>query len=324
MDLFKSKKDNQSVPQEQTYGASSTRSVILHQGQSPGDILTFTNTVADLKESYPNWLIDVRSPCPEIWENNPRLTPLKDDEGEHFTIGYDEINECGWRQEHWTDAFRHDAEKKLGVPIKKTKISPELWISDLEKSWFNQVHCDLGWDGPYWILNAGHKDDSEMKQYHRWQEVVDILNKFFKGKVKIVQIGHQDHHHPKLTGTLSLIGRTDLRQLIRLGFNAAGSIGPLSFQSVMSAAFKQPGVVVCGSREDARWHLYAHMRYIYNNGCVKAYSPPDNHWGGAWEGGRMENCRDLVNGVPRDMAIIEPYMISDAVKMYYKGGLLTL
>lgn len=295
------------------------RKIILRQGQSPGDILTFTRVVGDLKKSFPDWKIDVRTPCPEIWENNPHLTPLKegDSEVEQVEINYDEINECGWRQEHWTDAFRHDAEKKLKVKIKKTGIRPELWISDEEKSWYNQVHCEFNDDTPFWILNAGRKQDNELKAYHRWQEVVDLFNKTFQDKVKIVQIGHDSHVHPELKGVLSLVGKTDLRQLIRLGYHAEGSIGPLSFQFVMSAAYQQPAVVIAGGKEDVRWHLYPHIKHLYSNGSLKCCE-----WGGCWKGGEIGGCTDLINGVPRCFHMIEPYMIVDAIKSYYLGGRL--
>ena len=257
--------------------------------------------------------------------NNPRLTPLKEDdpEVEIYDITYDLINESGWRGLHFTDAFRYDLEKKLGVPIKKTGIRPELWISDQEKLWYNQVHCAFGWDGPFWLLNAGRKQDNELKQYHRWQEVVDLFNERFQGKVKLVQIGHAAHVHPKLEGVLDLVGKTDLRQLIRLGYWAEGTIGPISFQFVMSAAFNQPAVVVAGGKEGVRWQIYPHIQYLYVNGCLKCCE-----WDGCWLGGVKGKCKDLVEyrgeKVPRCFSLIEPYMIVDAVERYYKGGRLKI
>lgn len=301
------------------WSPSSSRKVILRRGQSPGDVLTFTRAVADLKEAFPKWQIDVRTPCPEIWENNPRLTPLKEEEAEVFDINYDEINLPWWERNHWTEAFRHELENKLGVKIKSSGRRPELWISDLEKSWINQVEQNLGWRGNFWILNAGHKPDNELKQYHRWQEVVDILNDFFGRKCKIIQIGHKDHIHPKLNGVLSLVGKTDLRQLIRLAYWAKGSIGPLSFQFVMSAALDQPAVVVMGGKEDLGWHLYPHIKHIYSNGSLDCCK-----FGGCWLGGSMGKCKNLVNGVPKCFDIIKPRIIADAVKSYYEGGILTL
>ena len=299
--------------------AKDKRKILLQQKQSPGDVLTMTRAVADFKMSYPDYNIDVESPCPEIWENNPHLTKLsKDDlEVEKFSITYDEINQSGWRGHHFTDAFRHDIEKKAGVKIKKTGIKPELYISDQEKGWINQVEVEFGWKGAFWILNAGYKPDNELKWYHRWQEVVDLLNDFFGGSVRIIQIGHKDHNHPKLKDVYNLVGKTDLRQLIRLGWWAHGSMGPLSFQFVMSGAFEQPHVVVAGGKEGVRWHLYPHGRYIYTNGALNCCS-----WDGCWLGGSQGKCKDLVYDRPRCFSLIEPHMIADAVKMYYKGGRL--
>jgi len=296
------------------------RKVILRNGQSPGDILSMTRAIADLKKTYPDYQIDVRTPAMEIFENNPNITKLdeKEEGVEVFNISYDEVNDCHWRQGHWSDAFRHDIEKKLGVEINKTGIYPELWISDLEKTWINQVECEFGWKGKFILINAGRKQDNELKAYHRWQEVVDILNEYFQGRVKIVQIGHQSHIHPELKGVYSLVGKTDLRQLIRLAYCSQGSIGPLSFQFVMSAALKQPAVVVAGGKEDVRWHLYPHIKHIYSNGSLRCCLD-----GGCWLGGSMGNCKDLVNGVPRCFDIIEPSTIAEAFISYYKGGRLT-
>lgn len=297
------------------------RKIILRQGQSPGDILTFSRAVADLKESYPNYLLDIRSPAPEIWENNPRLTPLKEDdpEVEIFNITYDLINQSGWMGLHFSDAFRYDLEKKLGIPIRKTGIRPELWISNEEKSWWNQVHCEFGWDGPYLVLNAGRKPDNELKQYHRWPEVVDLLNEYFKGRVKIVQIGHPNHIHPPIKGALNLIGKTDLRQLIRLIYWSQGTLGPISFQFVASAAFEQPAVCIAGGKEGVRWHIFPHIRYIYMNGAL-----PCCEYDGCWLGGDKGKCKNLVDGVPQCFRMTKPYMVADAIISYYEGGRLKM
>jgi ADP-heptose:LPS heptosyltransferase len=299
------------------------RKIILRQSQSPGDILTMSRAVGDLKESYPNYQIDVHSPANELWENNPRLTSLKEDdpEVEVFNITYDLINQSGWMGLHFSDAFRYDIEKKLGVPIKKTGIRPELWLSDEEKSWYNQVHCEFNDDSPFWILNAGRKQDNELKQYHRWQEVVNLFNKKFQGKVKLVQIGHQDHIHPPLKGVLSLVGKTSLRQLIRLGYWADGMVGPISFQFVMAAAFEKPCVCVAGGKEGPRWQTYNWVRFINNVGCCP-FAMAD----GCWKGGDSKTCENLVefNGkqIPKCFNMITPEEIVKAIYDYYEGGRL--
>lgn len=293
------------------------RKVILKQAQSPGDVLTFTRALSDFAQSYPDYEVDVRSACPAIFENNPWLTPLEESEAEVFDITYDEINQSGWSGEHWTDAFRHDVEKKVGVEIKKTSIKPELWISEKEKGWINQVETEFGWTGPFWLINAGYKQDNELKKYHRWQEVVDRFNDRFGGSVRLVQIGHKSHNHPKLRGCYSLVGKTDLRQLIRLCWWAHGTVGPLSFQFVMSAAFEQPHVVVAGGKEGVRWHIYPQGRYLHTNGTLNCC-----RWDGCWLGGDNGKCKDLLPEGPRCFALITPEMIVDSIDMYYKGGAL--
>ena len=302
-----------------------SRKIILKQHQSPGDILTMTRAVADLKQNYPDWLIDVRTPCPEIWEHNPHLTPLKEkDSGvEVYGVEYgrdnkEGIHTSGWRGQHWTTSYREDIEQQVGADIVQTSIKPELYLSHEEQHWINQVEVEFGWHGGFWLINAGRKDDNELKQYHRWQEVVDILNKYFNGRVKLVQIGSSKPHiHPELKGVYNLVGKTDLRQLIRLCWWAHGTVGPLSFQFVMAAAFGQPHVVVAGGKEGVRWHIYPWGRYINTNGALKCCKED-----GCWLGGDKGKCKDLVGGVPHCFRLIEPYMIADAVKMYYEGGIL--
>lgn len=291
------------------------RKIIFEHRFSPGDILTFTRTLSDLKKAYPDYLVDMRSPCPAIFENNPHLMPLDDNDPdvERINVQYSEINECGWRQEHWTNAYRHDIEKKLKIKIQKTQILPELYVSDLEKSWIPQVQPK------FWIINAGRKPDNELKQYHRWQEVVDLLNYYFDGRVKIAQVGQKDHIHPPLSGVINLIGKTDLREYIRLAYWSEGLIGPLSFQFVIAAALVKPGVCVAGGKEDVRWHLYPHIRHLYTNGTMECCK-----WGGCWLGGDKGKCPNLYQGVPKCFTLIKPYHIFEAVKSYYDGGMLSM
>ena len=301
------------------------RKVILRNGQSPGDLIVWTRAIGDLTKSYPNYKIGIECPAMEIFENSPRITQLdkNDPEVEVFNIEYPEIHVSGWNGLHFSDAWRHDMEKKLGVPIKKTGIRPELWISDEEKGWWNQVHCEFNDDCPYWIANFGYKPDNELKHYPYPQEVVDLFNKKFQGKVKLVTIGHKDHIHPKLKGVLDLVGKTDLRQLIRLAFHSHGSVGPISLQFTLSAAFGSPAVVIAAGKEGPRWHEFNWIRWLTTVGeleCAK--------FDGCWLGGQKGTCQDLVETdkgkVPRCFEMIKPYMIVDAIKSYYEGGILKI
>jgi len=301
------------------------RKVILRNGQSPGDLIVWTNAIGDLAKSYPNYKIGIECPAMEIFENSPYITQLdkNDPEVEVFNIEYQEIHVSGWNGLHFADSWRHDMEKKLGIPIKKTGIKPDLWISDEEKGWWNQIHCEFGWDGPYWIANFGRKPDNELKQYPYPQEVVDLFNKRFKGKVKLVQIGHQDHIHPELKGVLNLVGKTNLRQLIRLAFCSQGSVGPISLQFTLSAAFEQPAVVIAAGKEGPRWHEFNWIRWLTTVGELECC-----RCDGCWKGGDNGECLNLVDTeqgkIPKCFEMIKPYQIVDAIFSYYDGGILKL
>lgn len=316
------------------------RKLILKQHQSPGDILVFAGAVGDLKRSYPDWLIDVRSPVPDIFYNNPHLTELNenDPDVEVYPVGYDKIHVSGVIGLHWSDAFKFDIEQKLNADAKMvdrwgltkintTGILPEIYISDEERTWYNQVHCEFLWDGPYWIINAGCKPDNVLKQYHRWDEVVAILNEYWGGKVKLVQIGQKEHIHPRLENTFDLIGKTSTRELIRLGYWAkelgGGFIGPLSFQFILSAAFHSPSVCVCGGKEGVRWQMYNFVQMVYVNGCLPCCNG-GQIGDGCWKGGQKGECVDLVDGVPRCFHIITPEHIAERVMWYYEGKRLEI
>ena len=61
----------------------------------------------------------------------------------------------------------------------------------------------------------------------RCQAVVD----HFRGRIQFVQCGEagKGHVHPPLEGVINLVGRTDLRQIVRLIYHAQGIVCPVTF-----------------------------------------------------------------------------------------------
>ena len=293
------------------------RKIILKNTQSPGDILCFSRAVAEIKETFPDWKIDVRSPCNEIFENSPRITKLDDADPtvEIITLENKWVHQSGGSGIHFAEGYVREAEEKLKVPLKRTGLRPELWISDLEKSWINQVQTAFGYRGKFWVINAGYKSDCWLKYYPFWKEVAKLL----KDKIQLVQVGHEDHIHPNLEdeGVLNLIGKTDLRELIRLMYHAEGTIGPISFQMHVSAAFMQPAVVVAGGKEPVRWEYYPNHQYLAVNGCLKCARGD-----GCWKA-KKEDCVNLVGRYPRCYVMIKPEQVAQAVLNYYDGGYLS-
>ena len=61
---------------------------------------------------------------------------------------------------------------------------------------------------------AGGKYDFTAKWWdpRRFQQVVD----HFEGRIQLVQCGEASALHPRLHGVIDLVGKTDLRQFVRL------------------------------------------------------------------------------------------------------------
>lgn len=262
--------------------------LIIRQFQSPGDLVMLTAAVRDLVLSYQDdFMVDVRTPCPALWENNPYLTPLQEDDPDviKFKAAYDLIHTSNEGCHHFLHGFIQDLNEKLGIQIKPTKLKGDIHISAKEKGWFSQIYEILGKDIPYWIVDAGCKSDFTAKQWERvkYQAVVDQCP-----DITFVQIGQKEHNHEPLKGDnlVNLIGKTDLRQLIRVIYHSAGVITPVSLPMHLSAAIEvkdcyhrptRPTVVLAGGREPSIWEMYTNHAFLHTCGMLPCC---DN--GGCW------------------------------------------
>src|ERR1044071_7942613 len=236
------------------------RKLILKSGFSPGDIVMLTAAVRDLHHWYPGqFLTDVRTLCPGLWENNPYLTPLTEDMPgvELIDCSYPLIDHCNETPYHCLHGFIDFLNQRLSLAIRPTAFKGDIHLSDLEKSWFSQVHEVTGEDTPFWIVAAGGKYDVTIKwwQPERYQKVVD----HFRGRILFVQVGEVGHHHPRLEGVLDLRGRTNLRELVRLVYHSQGVLCSVTALMHLAATIEvrndpsqsRPCVVVAGGRETA-------------------------------------------------------------------------
>ena len=313
--------------------------LVLVNRLAPGDILVMTNAVRDLHKTYPGkYQVEVRTPCNPIFDNNPYCTKLAYDESEYqkeevllhrgdrnghvFTINnevmcidmhYPIIHESGTVGWHFGHGHTVWLEEVLGVPIRKTDIRPEIFMSQTEMDWISPVLAETGYSGDYWCINSGSKGDYTLKQYHQYQEVVNLL----KDRVKFVQIGQAGHSHSALDNVINMVGKTnDIRKLFRVIHKSLGVLTCVSFPMHIAAAFNKPCVVVAGAREGTRWELYPNHRFIYLNGCLPCAS-----YDGCWKS-KIEDCINKVGSIPKCMTMIKPERVADEVMMYYEGGII--
>ena len=283
--------------------------LILKHGLDLGDTAMMTVAVRDLHLAHPSkYETDVRTRWPDLWKNNPYITPLK--EGTEIDLGYPLIQKPG--SQSFSDGFRLDLADKLGINIPFTSMNIDLHLTVKEKK-RNIVQEKFGYPGKYWVLNAGYKADVILKYYPFWQEVVELL----KNKVQIVHIGSNADVHPELEGVFNLVGETNVRELIQVIYRSEGSIGPVSCQFVLSTAFNKPSVIVAGGKEPPRWQMYNYHRYLSVGGCLPCC--PD---GGCWTA-KYHECKSRVGGVPRCFAMISPEEVARNVLLYYDGGILS-
>ena len=314
------------------------RKLILKNGFSPGDIVMLTAAVRDLHYWYPGqFLTDVRTRCPELWENNPYITPLADSDPEAEVIDcrYPLIDQCNEEPYHCLHGFIHFLNQRLGLNIKPTAFKGDIHLSNLERSWYSQVHEVTGEATPFWIIAAGGKYDVTIKwwQTERYQKVVDD----FRGKVLFVQVGEFAHHHPKLEGAIDLRGQTNLRELVRLVYHSQGVLCSVTALMHLAAAVevkgcksrRRPCVVVAGGREPAHWEAYPNHQFIHTNGALRCCAK-----GGCWkdravalgDGDKRDGpdhlCVDVVDGLPRCMDMITADEVIRRIDFYYQGGTL--
>lgn len=314
------------------------RKLILKCGLAPGDILMLTAAVRDLHHWYPGqFLTDVRTVCPDLWDNNPYLTPLDDNDSETETIdcSYPLINRCNVAPYHCLHGFIEFLNERLRLSIKPTLFKGDIHLSEQEKAWYSQVHELTREDTPFWIVAAGGKYDVTIKwwQTERYQEVVDE----FRGKIQFVQVGQSGHHHPKLNGVIDLRGRTTLRELVRLVHHAQGVLCPVTSLMHLAAAVEtrrgrppnRPCVVIGGGREPAHWEAYPGHQFIHTNGALSCCAA-----GGCWKDRttrlrdgdsrdrRDHLCLDAVNGLPHCMDLISAAEVARRIGLYFQNGQL--
>jgi hypothetical protein len=321
------------------------KKLILKSFLSPGDIVMMTAAVRELAVRHGHaYEIDVRTSVDELWENNPWLTEIDDNDPEarvvhlhydrHPTIGVNTSNE---HPQHFIEGYCADLASSLQLhELRPRAFKGDIHLSDEEKGWTNQVKEVFDHDGPFWLVNAGTKADCTTKQWSpaAYQEVVDLL----RGKVQFVQVGaaEEGHAHPAIEGAFDLRGKTNHRELIRLVYHSAGVLSGITYVMHLAAAVEHPDgdrlrpcVVLAGGREPPHWEAYPGHRFLHTVGAL-----PCCAGGACWKSrvvklgdGAEEDqddklCEKPITGpdgvFPACMRLIEPQDVVRAIEQYLK------
>ncbi len=304
---------------------------IFENWLSPGDVVMLTAAVRDLHRTYPGqFLTDVRTACPSVWENNPYLTPLKSKTRgvRSLRCHYPLIHKSNTAPYHFIHGFIEYLNEQLGLQIKPTEFKGDIHLSRKELRKPSLVEEMLGKRRPYWIIAAGGKYDYTIKWWHRrrWQEVVDT----FRDRLLFVQVGEKGHYHPPLKGVLDLRGKTTLRELIHLVHHADGIVCPVTMHMHLAAAVPLPEtrkrlrhcIVIAGGREPAHWEQYPGHHYLHTIGQLDCCAT-----GGCWksrtvplgDGSPLDKpeslCRDVTpGGMPRCMEMISVRRVCELIE----------
>lgn len=311
--------------------------LVLHCSLSPGDVVMLTAAVEALHKGHPGrFLTDVRTPCPDLWTQNPFITRLHDADPDvrHIRCHYPLIHQSNRLSYHFIHGYVRNLADQLGLALEPAAFRGDIHLTpdELRSDYPSKV---VGGDGtkPFWIISAGGKFDYTIKWWHRrrWQAVVD----HFRDRITFVQIGERGHPHPRLDHVIDMRGRTSLRQLILLMHRAGGVLCPVTLLMHLAAAVPRPEgqtglrpcVVVAGGREPVHWEAYPGHQFLHtigslpccaHGGCWKARTVPLGDGSPNDEPQRL--CeRPTDSGLPRCMELIEPAHVINAIELWLKG-----
>jgi hypothetical protein len=328
--------------------------IILKNLQAPGDVVMLTGAVRDMHGCHPGqFMTDVRTSAPELWQNNPYLTRLDEHDPavELIECQYPLILRSNQLPYHFIHGFMEFLNERLGLNIRPTAFKGDIHLSEMEKAESRKQKFGLGGEVPVWAVAAGGKRDFTIKWWEtkRYQQVVD----HFRGRIQFVQVGGRGHFHPKLDGVIDLRGRTTLRELIQLVYHCDGVLTPVSLLTHLAAAVPpkkaeigkvdsrnlnagvaptsthplRPCVVIAGGREPPHWEAYPTHQFLHTVGML-----PCCQHGGCWRSrtrplgdgtvhDRAENlCLDVVNNLPRCMDLITAEEVIQRIEMYLAGA----
>ena len=244
--------------------------VILYNNLCPGDLLIMTAALEALHEQYPGrYITDVACFHRSIYDNNPYVTKLdtNDPDVVHMWTTYPLVNKTNQRPIHFLEGYVDWFRQQFDIDLVLDANRPHIYLTLQEKN-ENFVGKNFGTDR-YILCSNGFKNDYTCKRWSsvHMQRVVD----HFKGRIAFAQIGINKpfHNHPPLKNVVSLIDKTNIRQLMQVCYHAQAGIGPVTCILHMFAAFQKPYASLHGGREPYAWTQYMTQKQFGSIGTLQ-------------------------------------------------------
>ena len=288
---------------------------ILKNHQCPGDILMLSACVRDIQRWQPNLDIDIRTSCDTIFDNNPHITKMEENDPSVMILDmhYEIIHQSNQNMNnHFIHGFIIDFNEQTGSSIKLTEFKPDIHLTNEEKN--TPVFSDQ--PKKFILLNAGGKTDYKTKWWwpEAWTKVVKLCK-----NIQFVQIGKQDkkdtgagqalHKKIQSKNVIHKIDQTSMRDVIRLVYQSVGTLSVVTTIMHLAAAFDKHCCVVAGGHEPWWWEKYPGHDYFHNIGQLDCC-----RLGGCWKK-ECENQNE--QGHQKCLELLDPQKIADTIQSWF-------
>lgn len=229
---------------------------------------------------------------------------------------YPAIHQSNKRGIHFMHGWCEFLGAALGISVPLATNRPRLYFVDPEPPVDN-----------YWVVCSGGKSDftNKLWGHDRYQLVVSSL----RGKVgqtQFVQVGGEGDDHPRLAGTVDMVGKTTLRELFDLVRRSRGVLCGVTMLMHVAAALEKPAIIVAGGREPVAWNAYPRQQYVHTVGMLPCRDVQGHVGHACWRSRVVplgdvaaldsDPCERPVGGVPECMAMISPESVAELVVRY--------
>lgn len=321
-----------------------TTPILIRNWLSLGDAVVLTAFVRDLSLAFPRqYKVTVNTPYSDLWRDNPYIDSHivsreePKNKGKVYTLPYGEyIPKHSEDFNHFIGAYHKSFKKQTGLFVPLTAAKPDLRT-------VKQVTVPRPAER-YWVVVGGAKSDFQVKQWNRgsYQAVVNYL---VGSGIPVVQIGKnggpQNGKHPPLKGAISLVDKTNVREMMQIIAWADGVISPVTAAMHIAAGFDKPGVVIAGGAEEWWWEGYhadnpalanaqikpqISHRYLHTLGLLSCCKKKGCWKTKVYDGREASMCLRKIDidsqVLPQCMAMISPEQVYSSVLSYYLDGTL--